>query len=158
MCRWMSLLLVMAAACGLCPDSSSRLSGLGDGAGPDAAPHRTVHVHAPPGVEAAGSNVPLLYLEEGHALFFPQGASRPAHALVPGPGELVALGRRQDIVIITVGPEPSIQANTDHHATPEPSEQAATGPADPKPSAQAATPPDGWTRYITRLIPLALAP
>ncbi|MFP2911969.1 hypothetical protein ACLESD_44495 [Pyxidicoccus sp. 3LFB2] len=131
MSRWMSLLLAMAAACGLFLDSASDLFGFHDGMGPEAAPQRTVHVHAPPGVEAAGSHVPLLYLEEGRALFFPEGAASAAHARIPGPGELVALGRRQDIVIITIVAESSTRA---------------------------ATAPAGWTRYVRRLVPHALFP
>ncbi|MCP3139103.1 hypothetical protein [Pyxidicoccus xibeiensis] len=97
--RWMPLLLVMAAACGFRIEPTSRPFDLGSITW-DA--QRSVRVHVPPGAELAGSDLPLLYLEEGHALFFPSGAGDARHAVVPRPSELVSLLRRQDIVIVTV--------------------------------------------------------
>lgn len=120
MSRWIPLLLVMASACGPWRELPSRLLGL-DGV---EAPRRTVHVYVPDGVDSEGSHVPLLYLEEGRALFFPEGASSPARAVVPRPSELIALGQRRDIVIIAVDPE---------------------SPAD------MATVQDGRTRYVTHV-------
>ncbi|MFP2930531.1 hypothetical protein ACLESO_36095 [Pyxidicoccus sp. 3LG] len=63
---------------------------------------RAVRVHVPPGAESAGSHLPLLYIEEGSALFFPSGAGDASLAVVPRPSELVSLLRRPDIVIVTV--------------------------------------------------------
>jgi hypothetical protein len=113
--RWMSLLLVITAAYGL----RTALSALPL----HPPPGQTVNVYAPPGVEAAGSRVPLLYLEEDGALFLPQGAGDATHAVVPGPSELVELLRREDIVIVTV---------------------------DVEPAASRATAPAGWSRLLIR--------
>jgi hypothetical protein len=132
----MSLLLVMASACGPWPEPLSRPLDF-DSLATEAmarlprferkeAPRRTVHVYVPEGVEAGGSDVPLLYLEEGRALFFPEGAASPRHAVVPRPSELLALGQRRDIVIIAV---------------------------DAESSADAAVAPDGRTRYVTHVSP-----
>ncbi|NMO20438.1 hypothetical protein HPC49_27930 [Pyxidicoccus fallax] len=87
----------MTPACGALPEPLSRLF--------DA--RKTVHVYAPPGAEAAGPTVPVLYLEDGEARFFPGGAANAAHSVVPRPSELVALMQRQDIVIVAVDSEPA---------------------------------------------------
>lgn len=133
MSRWMSLLLVMASACSPWPEPLSRPLDF-DSVATEviaqvrrfarAEPRRTVHVYVPDGVESGGSHVPLLYLEEGRALFFPEGAASTARAVVPRPSELVALGQRRDIVIIAV---------------------------DPEPSAETASAPHGRTRYVTHV-------
>jgi hypothetical protein len=130
----MSLLLVMASACGPWRETFSQPLDFETVATEVAAgvrkhlrtepPRRTVHVYVPEGVDAGGSHVPLLYLEEGRALFFPDGAASTARAVVPRPSELIALGQRRDIVIIAV---------------------------DPEPSAEAITTPDGRTRYVTHV-------
>lgn len=119
MSRWMSLLLVMASACSPWPEPLSRPLDF-DSVATEVLtqarrfmrtePRRTVHVYVPDGVEAGGSHVPLLYLEEGRALFFPEGAAATARAVVPRPSELVLLGQRRDIVIIAVDAEPSAGA------------------------------------------------
>ncbi|AKQ68856.1 putative lipoprotein [Myxococcus hansupus] len=69
-----------------------------------APPARGVHVFAPEDVEAAGSHVPVLYVDDDRALYFPGGVGGGAtrHPVVPGPSELVALSRRDDIIIVTV--------------------------------------------------------
>ncbi len=107
MCRWMPLLLVLAAACALRAALPALPFGLGSRPATEMTSGQAVHVYAPPGVEAVGSDVPLLYLEEGRALFLPEGADDAAHAVVPDPSELVELMRREDIVIIAVDPEVS---------------------------------------------------
>ncbi|QSQ20024.1 hypothetical protein JY651_32740 [Pyxidicoccus parkwayensis] len=122
MSRWMSLLFVMASACGPWREPLSQPLDFDTVATELAAqvrkhmrtekPRRTVHVYVPEGVDAEGSHVPLLYLEEGRALFFPDGAASTARAVVPRPSELIALGQRRDIVIIAVDPEPSADAVT----------------------------------------------
>ncbi len=88
--RWLPLLLVMATGCGLLPS---------------APPASCTHVDAPAGIEAAGSRAPILYLDGERALYFPHGVGGGGarHPVVPSPGELVALGRRSDLVIVTVG-------------------------------------------------------
>ena len=136
MSRLMFLVLVMASACGPWPEPLSRpldFESLATAAMAQLphltrtdAPRRTVHVYVPEGVEAKGSHVPLLYLEEGRALFFPKGAASTAHAVVPRPSELLSLGQRRDILIIAV---------------------------DAEPSADAATAPAGRTRYVTHVTP-----
>ncbi|NTX09183.1 hypothetical protein HUA74_12035 [Myxococcus sp. CA051A] len=84
---WMLPLLVLLTSCGL-----------------DLAPlARTVHVFVP---EDEDAHVPVLYLEKGHALFFPDGVGGGASPVEPRPSELVALGQRRDIVIIAVDTEP----------------------------------------------------
>ncbi|MFP2961767.1 hypothetical protein ACLEPN_29200 [Myxococcus sp. 1LA] len=68
-----------------------------------------VEVFAPPGIEARGSKAPVLYVEAERALYFPEGVGGGGsrHPVVPGPAELLALGRRTDIIIVTVAPGPS---------------------------------------------------
>jgi hypothetical protein len=110
MSRWMSLLLVMASACSPWPEPLSRPLDAQLMRFMRTEPRRTVHVYVPDEVEAGGSHVPLLYLEEGRALFFPEGAASTARAVVPRPSELVLLGQRRDIVIIAVDAEPSASA------------------------------------------------
>ncbi|NVJ23564.1 hypothetical protein HUW62_20270 [Myxococcus sp. AM011] len=62
----------------------------------------TVHVFVPIDAETQGTHVPVLYLEKGHALFFPEGVGGRSRPVEPRPSELVALGQRKDIVIIAV--------------------------------------------------------
>lgn len=89
---WLTLLLlVLATSCEL------RLSPLSS----------TVHVFVPSDDGAEGTRVPVLYLEEGRALYFPHGVGGGASPVEPRPSELVALGQRRDIVIIAVDAEPS---------------------------------------------------
>ncbi|MBU8899036.1 hypothetical protein DRW03_30020 [Corallococcus sp. H22C18031201] len=61
-----------------------------------------VRVFTPDHAASLGAHVPVLYLEEGQALFLPEGAGETHAARVPAPGELVSLIRRRDIVIVTV--------------------------------------------------------
>ncbi|WP_426749204.1 hypothetical protein [Myxococcus sp. Y35] len=71
-----------------------------------APPAHAVHVFAPAGIESAGSHVPVLYVDEERALYFPDGVGGGGvrHPVVPSPSELVALGRRGDIVIVSLRP------------------------------------------------------
>lgn len=91
--RWLSLLFALAAGCAPAPS-------------PPASPDRGVQVFAPPGIEARGSRVPVLYVEAERALYFPQGVGGGGsrYPVVPSPAELLALGRRTDIIIVTVAP------------------------------------------------------
>ncbi|QDF02768.1 hypothetical protein [Myxococcus xanthus] len=90
---WLSLLFALAAGCTPPPS-------------PPASPERGVQVFVPPGIEARGNRVPVLYVEAERALYFPQGVGGGGsrHPVVPSPAELLALGRRTDIIIVTVAP------------------------------------------------------
>ncbi|MFY1831551.1 hypothetical protein ACN47A_36900 [Myxococcus fulvus] len=88
---WLLTLSVLLTSCGL------RLE----------PPGSTVHVFVPEDAENHGASIPVLYLEEGRALFFPEGVSGIAGPVEPRPSELVELGQRQDIVIIAVDTEPT---------------------------------------------------
>lgn len=88
---WLSLLFAVATGCAPPPPAS---------------PDRGVQVFAPPGIESRGSRVPVLYVEAEQALYFPEGVGGGGarHPVVPSPAELLALGRRTDIIIVTVAP------------------------------------------------------
>ncbi|MCP3104618.1 hypothetical protein LZ198_37720 [Myxococcus sp. K15C18031901] len=88
---WLLSLLVLATSCGFHLE----------------APARTVDVVVPAGMEEDGLHVPVLYLEQERAFFFPEGLGGGARPVEPSARELMALGRRQDIVIIEVGAETS---------------------------------------------------
>ncbi len=92
--RWLCLLLFMTVGCAPVPGAPAA---------------RGVHVFAPEDVEAAGSHIPVLYVDDDRALYFPGGVGGGAtrHPVVPGPSELVALSRRDDIIIVTVTRPPS---------------------------------------------------
>ncbi|NTX05144.1 hypothetical protein HUA75_25615 [Myxococcus sp. CA040A] len=72
----------------------------------------TVHVFVPTDAEAQGTRVPVLYLESDYALFFPEGVGGRSRPVEPSPSELVALGQRQDIIVIAVDSEPSPRTET----------------------------------------------
>jgi hypothetical protein len=93
---WLLTLSVLLTSCGLRLES----------------PGSTVHVFVPEGAEAHGASIPVLYLEEGRALFFPEGVSGATGPVEPRLSELIALGQRKDIVIIAVDTEPASRSPT----------------------------------------------
>jgi hypothetical protein len=93
--RLVPLLLLTLGAC----DPSSRAA--------PTRPSATVHVFVPRDAESQGARVPVLYLDQDRALFFPEGVGGRKRPVALSPSELVTLRQRRDVLIVAVDPTPA---------------------------------------------------